>query len=248
MTKVKIEICSGSAVDAIAAADSGAGRVELCSSLFLGGLTPSIGSLQLVKRHTDVPVMAMVRPREGGFCYTHLEYETILLDAAELLAKGADGLVFGFLHEDGTIDSQKTSQLVQRSAGKPTCFHRAFDLVPDWQEALDQLIEIGVSRVLTSGQKPSVMDALDTIKAMVEYARGRIEILPGGGIRPERIKDVLAKTGVDQVHLSLRKAMRDRSTDNRPAIYFGDVNYAPDYSYKVTDEDAVRKLVEEVSQ
>lgn len=246
MHKVKIEICSGSAADAIEAAKGNATRVELCSSLFLGGLTPSIGSLQTVKKHTDIDVMAMVRPREGGFCYTDVEYETVLLDAVNLLQHGADGLVFGFLHQDGTIDVDKTAELVSLAGDKETCFHRAFDVVSDWKRALDQLIEIGVTRVLTSGLMPQVMEALDTIKEMVDYADGRIEILPGGGIRPPFVRHVVEMTGVDQVHLTLHRLAYDRSTGGNSAIHFGGALYPPEDRYKVTDAEAVKRLIEEV--
>lgn len=247
MQHVKIEICSGSAEDAIFAAQGGAHRVELCSSLFLGGLTPSAGTLQTVRRHTDIHIMAMIRPREGGFCYTDIEYESVLLDAVHVLQHGADGLVFGFLRADGTIDIEKTAELLAISGDKETCFHRAFDVVPDWRQALDQLIELGVTRVLTSGQMPSVMEALEKIKEMIDYAAGRIELLPGGGIRPAFVKHVCEATGANQVHLTLHNIAYDRSTRQNPLIHFGGALFPPEDQYKVTDMDAVKRLIEEVN-
>ena len=126
----------------------------------------------------------MVRPREGGFCYTQAEFDTALEDAKLLLSHGADGLVFGFLHQDGTLDVERTRIMAElaRDAGRESVFHRAIDVTPDWRAALDVLMELGVARVLTSGQQASVPLGADTIRQMGEYAAGRIEILPGGGV------------------------------------------------------------------
>ena len=134
------EVCCGSAEDAIEAAKGGAQRVELNSDLFHGGLTPTIGALQVAKRHIDIPVMCMVRPREGGFCYTDVEFEVMLADARALLDTGADGIVFGFLHEDGTVDRERTRQMLEVIGDKTSVFHRAIDVTPDVFAALDALI------------------------------------------------------------------------------------------------------------
>ena len=194
MGRILLEICCGSADDVIEAARGGADRVELNSSLFLGGLTPTAGMLRVLRRQTDIPVMAMVRPRAGGFCYTDAEFETAKEDARILLENGADGLVFGFLHEDGTVDEERTRALKEIAEGRPCVFHRAIDVVPDWKRALGQLIGLGVTRVLTSGQQSSALLALDTIREMIRYADGAIEILPGGGIRLGNVDRVTAAT------------------------------------------------------
>ena len=140
MSRVRLEVCCGSADDVIQAHLAGADRVELNSDLFHGGLTPTLGELIVAKRETGMPVMTMVRPREGGFCYTQAEFDTAIEDAKLLLHHGADGLVFGFLHPDGTIDLERTRVLAElaREAGKESVFHRAIDVVPDWREALDR--------------------------------------------------------------------------------------------------------------
>ena len=202
MRKVLLEICCGSAEDAIVAARNGADRVELNNNLFQGGLTPSIGTLRTVKEHADIPVMAMVRPRAGGFCYTDIEMETARADAKALLQAGADGLVFGFLHGDGTIDEERTKEFVEICEGRPCVFHRAIDVTPDWKRALDSLIRLGVTRVLTSGQESDVFFALDTIAEMIQFAGDAIEILPGAGITLRNVERVVAATGCKQVHLA----------------------------------------------
>lgn len=131
MGKVLLEVCCGSADDVLEAWRGGADRVELNANLFQGGLTPTIGTLRAVKAHADIPVMAMIRPRAGGFCYTDVEYETMREDARALLEAGADGLVFGFLHGDGTVDAARTREMVALAEGRPCVFHRALDVTPD---------------------------------------------------------------------------------------------------------------------
>ena len=235
MGKILLEICCGSADDVIEAAKGGADRVELNSNLFQGGLTPTVGALRVVKRHTRIPVMTMVRPRAGGFCYTEAEFETAREDARLLLQNGADGLVFGFLHEDGTVDEERTRELVRIAEGRPCVFHRALDVVPDWKRALDQLIALGVTRVLTSGQRSDVFFALDTIREMIGYADGAIEILPGAGITLENVEKVAAVTGCTQVHLARHKTMPDPSVNNNRSIYYGGALYPPEDRFDVTD-------------
>ena len=239
MEKILLEICCGSADDVIEAAKGGADRVGLNSNLFQGGLTPTVGSLRVVKRHVSIPVMTMVRPRAGGFCYTEAEYEVAREDARLLLENGADGLVFGFLHEDGTVDTERTRELVSIASGKPCVFHRALDVVPDWKRALDQLISLGVTRVLTSGQQSDVFFALDTIREMIEYADGAIEILPGAGITLENVQKVVDATRCTQVHLARHKTLPDPSVNNNRSIYYGGALYPPEDRFDVTDRDYV---------
>ena len=239
MSKILLEICCGSAEDAIVAARTGADRVELNSNLFQGGLTPSIGSLLTVKEHADIPVMAMVRPRAGGFCYTDIETETARADAKALLKAGADGLVFGFLHPDGTVDEERTRAFVDLAEGKPCVFHRAIDVVPDWKRALDSLISLGVTRVLTSGQESDVFFALDTIAEMIRFAGDAIQILPGAGITLKNVSRVVAQTGCTQVHLARHRAYPDTSVANNRSIYYGGALYPPEDSFEITDGEYV---------
>lgn len=235
MSKILIEACCESADDVFAAAAGGADRVELNSSLFLGGLTPTAGTLEVVKATVGIPVMAMLRPRAGGFCYSEAAFATMLADAKALLRGGANGLVFGCLHADGTVDEARTRKLVDAAEGRETVFHRAIDVTPDWKRALDTLISLGVTRVLTSGQAPSAPMALDVIAEMVRFAGDAIEILPGAGIRLNNAAKVVAATGCTQVHLSHRVAVADPSTQGNPDIHFGGALYPPEATYQVTD-------------
>ena len=233
--ELTIEICCGSAQDAIEAEKGGANRVELNSCLFHGGLTPTLGTLQTVKRHTSIPVMAMARPRQGGFCYTAIEYETLRTDAAQLLENGADGLVFGFLLEDGTLDKARCKEVLTLCDGKPAVFHRAIDVVLDWRRTLGDLIELGFTRVLTSGQAPNVLYGIDTLRAMMDFAGGAIEILPGGGVNQWTIKRLLAETNATQVHFGHSVNRYDHSTEHNKAIVFGSSLSPEENCYPVTD-------------
>ena len=235
MSQILMEICCGSAEDAIVAARNGADRVELNNNLFQGGLIPSVGTLQVVKQHTGIPVMAMVRPRAGGFCYTDIEMETARADARALLDAGADGLVFGFLHGDGTIDEDRTRAFVELAEGKPCVFHRAIDVVPDWKRGLDTLIRLGVTRVLTSGQESDVFFALDTIREMIAFAGDAIEILPGAGITLRNVDRVVKETGCSQIHLACHKAYPETSVANNRSIYYGGALYPPEDRFEITD-------------
>ena len=244
MARILVEACCGSADDALEASRGGADRVELCSALFLGGLTPSAGSLKALREQTDIPVMAMLRPREGGFCYTPLEFRSMLADGRLLLESGANGLVFGCLHADGTVDEDRVRELVALAEDRETVFHRAIDVVPDWRTALDTLIRLGVTRVLTSGQAPAALYGADVIAQMRRHAQGAIEILPGGGITPQNVRRLLELTGCTQVHLSQRRSVSDPSTLAHPDIHFGGALYPPEDSYKVTDAARFRAMRE----
>ena len=209
---ILLEICCGSADDVIEAARGGADRVELNSNLFQGGLTPTLGTLRVVKKHVSIPE-----------------------DARILLEGGADGIVFGFLHEDGTVDADRTREMVVIAGGKPTVFHRALDVTPDWKRALDTLIGLGVTRVLTSGQESDVFFALDTIAEMIRYADGAIEILPGAGITKRNVKKVVEATGCSQIHLACHKQLSEPSVKNNRSIYYGGALYPPEDRFDMID-------------
>ncbi len=251
--KVLFEVCCGCLEDAYNAEKGGADRIELNSALFLGGLTPGVGLLKEVKKHIKIPVMCMLRPREGGFCYTEFDYKTILAEAEALIEAGADGIVFGFLTEDGKVDINRSKELISliKSKNEKTqiIFHRAIDLVPDVLKALKELIDLGVDRVLTSGQKASAFEGKDTIRKMQEFAGNKIEILPGGGINKDNAKMLIEYTGVSAVHASARSERLDKSGLLNPEIFFGgkiDGKFNPEHLYKVTDANLVKNVVDAI--
>ena len=242
-----LEICCGSGEDAIEAAAAGADRVELCSGLFLGGLTPSLGSLLEVKQQTNIPVMAMCRPRQAGFCYSVTEFAVMERDADSLLEHGADGIVFGILREDGTVDIQRTRLLRQRVGARQAVFHRAFDVTPDPLRALEELADLGITRVLTSGQKNSAPEGAALIRELIERAHGRIEVLPGAGITVQNVRQLVQATGCTQVHLTAFTERRDLSTMANPSIRFGSPTGPEESTYELTDREYVRRMKEEIS-
>ncbi len=240
-----IEVCCGSADDVIEAWHAGADRVELNSDLFHGGLTPTLGSLLVAKRETALPVMTMVRPREGGFCYTKAEFDVCREDARLLLTHGADGLVFGFLHKNGEIDMERTRVLAEIAleAGKEAVFHRAIDVVPDWKAAIDQLAELHITRILTSGQAPDVAYGTDTVRRMIAYAAGRIQILPGAGVTPRNMARILEETGANQLHIAVHRTLPDPSANNNRSIFYGGCLYPPEDRFHMIDRDVIGGMV-----
>lgn len=238
---ITLEICCGSSDDALVAAGCGIRRIELNAAMALGGLTPSPAETRIAKE-AGLEVLSMLRPREAGFCYTQADYRTMLLDAEYQLSAGADGLVFGFLSEDGRVDEARCREMMGLLKGKKAVFHRALDVVPDWREALDVLIGLGFARALTSGQRATAPEGAETLREMCEYAKGRIEILPGGGIRPHNIRALLDATGCDQAHASAHAAQTDSSTAGNPRIRFG-VAGSEEQTYKMADAGIIEALL-----
>jgi len=236
-----LEVCVASLDDAIAAERGGADRLELNCALSLGGLTPSLGLLQAVRAAVSIPIIAMIRPRAGGFCYRPGAFACMQRDVDLVLAHGADGIALGILEEDGHIDLPRCRRVVEQARGHTIVFHRAFDVVPDQATALQQIIEMGVTRVLTSGGAPTALEGVERIAELREQASGRIEILPGSGIRPDNVARLITATCCDQVHASLGTLGRDPSTLGNPRIAFSD-DALPEDGYRATDLQAVHAI------
>lgn len=216
------ELCAASYEDCMNAFHHGADRIELNSALSAGGLTPSLVLLKKVKKDCGLPVICMVRPREAGFCYNKSEAELMMEEAAMLLDAGADGIAFGFLKADGTIDPLRTRQMVElihSYPGRTAVFHRAFDVTPDPFAAAKTLIDLHVDRILTSGQKAAALEGASLLAALNERFGKEIEILPGAGINAENAVSLLAAAGLDQVHASCKTQQTD------PTTHRGDVSY-----------------------
>jgi copper homeostasis protein len=237
MRKILVEVCCGSVAEAYRAASAGADRIELNSMLSLGGLTPSIGMVKLAK-NTGLDLMVMLRPRGGDFCYSGTEFETMLADAEALREAGAGGVVFGILRKDGTVDERRCKKILEAALPLQGVFHRAIDRTPDWKEALDALIGLGLRRVLSSGQKPGAQEGIPILRAMIRHAAGRIEILPGGGIRKPNVQTIVDQTGCTQVHFSMRKSAAE-------ACRSQDELYPQDELY---DQDALADLIRTASR
>jgi len=209
MPRPLIEVAIATADNARAAHTGGADRLELSTALELGGLTPSLGALGAVREAAPLPLVTMLRPRPGGFVYSAGEWAAVRRDADVLLAGGADAVVVGVLHPDRTINVPRLRSLVEQIGPRRCVFHRAFDLVPDPIAALDVLMELGVARVLTSGQRATAVEGMELIRRLVHHAAGRIEILPGSGVGPDNAVRLLSYTGAGQVHGSFSVARSD---------------------------------------
>lgn len=222
MHNIQMEICCGTASDASIAVQHGADRIELNSALELGGLTPSVGCMAATRSLVSVPVLVMIRPRAGDFCYDEFDWRTAVVDAKALIHNGADGLVFGFLTPNHQIDVDRAKAMLDLAKGRDCVFHRAFDYTPDWKKAIDTLINLGIRRVLTSGQRSCAAEGADRLAEMVSYAGDAIEILPGGGIRPDNVQSILQATGCRQVHLSAGKQQTIHYSDHSSDIRLGE--------------------------
>lgn len=242
-----IEICCGSYEDALAAYHGGAKRIELNSALHLGGLTPSLASLLLTKKNTDLKVITMIRPRGAGFHYSIAEFETMKLDTELMMQHGADGIAFGCLDAQGNIDVNQTKEIVEivKKYHGEIVFHRAFDCVQDPYQSMEILIEMGVNRVLTSGLKAKAMQGIELIADLQKKYGDKIELLAGSGMNASNAKEMMERTGISQVHSSCKGWMYDPTTSGKAVSYsYAETPHENDYD--VVREELVRKLVESV--
>ncbi|MDF9824275.1 copper homeostasis protein [Breznakia sp. PF5-3] len=216
-----LEVCCGSFYDAFHAAQAGADRIELNSALFLGGLTPSIGSLVETKEHTNVKTICMVRPRAGGFCYDHEDQKTMFFDAKMLLDQHADGIAFGFLNEDKTIDKPATKKMIEliHSYGKEAVFHRAIDICLDIDGAIECLIKLGCDRILTSGSHANAEDGKTVLQSIQRKYGDKIEIVMGSGINERNVESLIEYTQITQVHSSCKAYKTDPTTSTKLVSY-----------------------------
>lgn len=201
---MEIEICCGSIQSAANAKAGGAVRIELCQGLVEGGTTPSHATIEYAVKELGLQVFVLIRPRGGDFYYNELEIKTMEGDVAFCKQVGVAGIVVGFLHSDGSIDTELTRHFVKLAAPLPVTFHRAFDRCADPLKALEEVINCGCARILTSGCKPTAIEGADVLQQLVKQADGRISILAGSGVTPENAVALHEKTGVPEIHGSCK--------------------------------------------
>ncbi|MBR3364659.1 MAG: copper homeostasis protein CutC [Solobacterium sp.] len=209
---ITIEICCGSYDDVLTAcAIPEVDRIELNCALELGGLTPSFSLMRAARKATDKKIIAMVRPRPAGFCYTETEKEMMFADAEVFLKNGADGIVFGFLQEDGSVDEANTRKMAEliHSYQKEAVFHKAFDAAEDPFAAIETLLSCQIDRILTSGKEDSVIPGIPLLKTLHETYGSCIEILPGGGVSAANALQTVQETGIRQLHMSAKSSLHD---------------------------------------
>lgn len=236
------EICVDSVESALGAQQGGAQRVELCDNLLEGGTTPSAGTIALARRELSIGLNVIIRPRGGDFHYSALEFEVMKYDVTQAKALGADGIVIGLLNPDGTIDKARTAELVALARPCSVTFHRAFDMTVDAKQALEDLIALGVDRVLTTGQESSAVEGLDLIVELVQQAGDRIIVMPGG-LRERNIQKFISRTGVKEVHMTARTSVESQMTYRKSHVFMGGALRPPEYGYLTTDPERVATLV-----
>lgn len=241
---VSLEVCANSAISAIAAQDGGAMRVELCDNLHRGGTTPSHGHITVARKALHIKLYILIRPRSGDFLYTDTEFEVMLSDVRHAIERGCDGIVTGILNRDGTIDVERNSQLINmaRQHGLAATFHRAFDFCVNQEQALEEIIEMGFERILTSGGKSTAMEGASIIRHLIKQANSRIQIMPGGGINEHNVADLVRFTGVKEIHSSVRSITKSSMIyKNDHIMMSGD--YFDEYTIDTTDRELVRRLI-----
>lgn len=231
-----VEVVGCSVEDALAIERAGADRIELCAGIIAGGVTPSTGLLRAVKAECSLPVMAMIRPREGGFCYSETECTTMERELDELVSAGADGVVFGILHADGSIDQPRMEKLRQRALGLPVMCHRAFDVTPNPLDAIDALVDAGIDRVLSSGQASEILAGLPTLRRILDHAADRIAVQPCEGIRAHNVSLVVEALAPRCIHFGPFREALDPTSRLGTEVDYG--------HHMVVDELAIRAVVD----
>lgn len=240
---ITLEICVDSVEGALAAQNGGAQRVELCDNLLEGGTTPSAGMIALTRQQIGIGLNVIIRPRGGDFCYSDLEFAAMQYDITQAKQLGADGVVIGLLNPDGTVDKTRTAALIEVARPLSVTFHRAFDMTVDAQQALEDLIDLGVDRVLTSGQESSALEGLDLIAALVQQAVERIIVMPGGGVNERNIHKIVSQSGVREVHLSARSSIESAMTYRRSHVFMGGTLRPPEFSRQLADSERIRGII-----
>lgn len=238
-----MEVCIDSVESALNAERGGAIRVELCSNLMEGGTTPSLGMLRIIKQRTPVPVFVMIRPRGGDFLYSDDEFYVMKEDIRILKEGGADGIVFGILSSQGEVDIERCQELLELSRPLPVTFHRAFDMLKDPFTSLEILIQLGFDRILTSGQDSSALEGLPTISHLVEKAKERIIIVPGGGITERNLERILRGSGAKEFHCSARTSFPSSMSYKNTNTSMGASLRPPEFVNKVSTYEKVKNFV-----
>ena len=210
---IVLEICVESVESAIAAEGGGAHRIELCADLAGGGTTPSAGLMQCVREHARLPVHVMIRPRLGDFCYSDYELEIMRNDIQVAKQRKMEGVVLGILRENASVDVERTKMMVEYAQPLPVTFHRAFDLAKNPATALEDVIETGSARILTSGGEARATDGLAILRYLVDTAKGRILIMPCGGIDSGNITRIVRATSAREIHTSVGTSNPRSSND-----------------------------------
>jgi copper homeostasis protein len=244
---ISIEVCVDSVASALAAERGGAMRVELCSSLIDGGVTPSTGLIELVRTKISLALHVIIRPRGGDFFYTPDEFEIMRKDILAAKELGADGVVLGILDMEGNVDIERTSQLVDLAHPLNVTFHRAIDMSADLLRAVEDIYQTGANRLLTSGGERTGLEGIQKISQIVKVAGGRIAVMACGGINHENAVSIVAQTGVKEIHVGLGSPISSPMLFRNSRVSMGAVP-GREYERRQVIEHDVRKLHDALAQ
>lgn len=235
-----LEICVDSVESAIAAARGGAQRVELCSALGEGGVTPSAGLIRAVRAAIEIDVFLMIRPRGGDFVYTDHDFEVMLDDIRSAKSLGVNGFALGLLTAEGHVDTERTRRLIELARPMQVTFHRAFDFAADLDRALEDVAACGADRILTSGGEADAIRGMSSIGQLREQAGDRIRIMAGGGIRQSNVRKLVVRTGIRDVHTSVNTTVKSAPPNGKSRVRIG--SDAGEYARYLVNEEDVRGI------
>jgi copper homeostasis protein len=242
-SKFILEICANSVESALMAQEGGAHRVELCDNIYEGGTTPSYGAIRIARKELHIDLNIIIRPRDGDFCYSDLEFEIMKKDIEFAKKARVDGIVIGLINMDGSIDVKRTSELVEFAKPMLVTFHRAFDVCNDPFQCLEDIINCGCDRILSSGQKNKAFDGVDLIQKLVEKANNQIIIMPGSGINEGNITEIFQKTGAQEFHASLREPTKSKMNFTRENVNMSSIPNIDEFEILVTDPIRVKETI-----
>ena len=238
----RFEICANSVASCVAAQEGGADRVELCAGIPEGGTTPSYGMIRNARESISIALNVIIRPRGGDFLYNESEIQEMIYDIQTAKQLGADGLVFGCLNPDGTIDMKAMSRLMKAAGDTPVTFHRAFDHTNDPMKALEDIISLGCARILTSGCRPTALEGAELLSRLVKKAGERIIIMPGCGVRESNIAEIARLSGAKEFHFSARESVESGMIFRNPEVAMGSED--DPYGYVLTTARRVAATIE----
>ncbi|MDN3588324.1 copper homeostasis protein CutC [Pedobacter aquatilis] len=241
-----LEVCANGYESALAAQNGGAKRVEFCDNLAEGGTTPSYGQIALAKKNLTIEIWPIIRPRGGDFLYNDLEFELMIEDIKAFKSLNCEGIVTGILLANGGIDKERMQTLINIAAPLKIAFHRAFDMSNNMEQALEDLIDLGIVRVLTSGGASSAINGTQRLAKLVKQANGRIEIMPGAGINSNNLKALITETGATNFHASAKEYVQSKMLFRNTDTKMGSID--DEYQYELTSTEKVKGLVDILNQ
>lgn len=240
-----LEICSFSLESCLIAQKAGAGRVELCGGMFEGGTTPSAGLIRLARQKLSIQLYVMIRPRGGDFCYSDAEFEVMKADILTAKNLDANGVVFGILNPNGSVDIARTTELVNFAAPLKVTFHRAFDVANEPIQALGDIIECGCERILTSGQKNTAIEGIDLLKILVAKSNNRIEIMAGSGVNFQNAQQFLS-VGIHALHMTGKGIQESKMTFRKPDVSMASSSLLSEYEIYEADFEKCKAVAEQI--